>query len=399
MDWHPTREAALDRLETFAPHAGKAYASRRNLDTGDAQTDAVSRLSPYLQRRLISEEEVVRRVLAEHDPRAAEKFLQEVCWRTYWKGWLAMRPRVWDDWRAACDAYRDVDRLTPEQQACYPLAVRGETGIDAFDAWVQELARTGYLHNHARMNVASIWIHTLGLPWELGAHLFFGHLLDADAASNTLSWRWVAGRHTPGKAYLANVETITACTNGRFNPAGRLRNDAPELPEVHHPDLQTIDWMDGEAGDGPYGLLLTLDDASLETTSLRQQGFDAVAVWQPGRCYARNERVHAFNRAVLADTAARAMTTWGGPRPATLATVNDVVAWANQHALRTVVAPYPHIGPRRSDILAIREQLAADGRSVLFHVRDWDRRLFPHATRGYFRFKRHLPELFREMRV
>jgi deoxyribodipyrimidine photo-lyase len=66
---------------------------------------------------------------------------------------------------------------------------------------VQELVETGYLHNHARMWFASIWIFTLRLPWELGADFFLRHLLDGDAASNTLSWRWVAGLHTKGKHY------------------------------------------------------------------------------------------------------------------------------------------------------------------------------------------------------
>ncbi len=102
----------------------------------------------------------------------------------------------------------------------------GSTGIDCFDHWAQELADTGYLHNHARMWFASIWIFTLELPWQLGADFFLTRLLDADPAANTLSWRWVAGLHTPGKHYLARASNIEKFTLGRFNPhrpAQRIR--------------------------------------------------------------------------------------------------------------------------------------------------------------------------------
>ena len=96
----------------------------------------------------------------------------------------------------------------------------GATGIDCFDAWARELVATGYLHNHARMWFASIWIFTLRLPWELGADFFLRHLIDGDPASNTLSWRWVAGLQTAGKTYLATAENIARFTGGRFAPQG-----------------------------------------------------------------------------------------------------------------------------------------------------------------------------------
>ena len=63
---------------------------------------------------------------------------------------------------------------------------------------------------------ASIWIHYFGLPWQLGAQLFYNHLLDADIASNTLSWRWVAGLQTSGKKYIANRENIMKFSLSRF---------------------------------------------------------------------------------------------------------------------------------------------------------------------------------------
>ena len=103
-------------------------------------------------------------------------------------------------------------------RAGYRAAIDGETGIECFDAWSAELCETGYLHNHARMWFASIWIFTLKLPWRLGADFFYRHLLDGDAASNTLSWRWVAGLHTRGKPYAARADNIATYSGGRFTP-------------------------------------------------------------------------------------------------------------------------------------------------------------------------------------
>jgi deoxyribodipyrimidine photo-lyase len=169
-------------------------------------------LSPYLRRRMITEREVVEEVLKHHAPEAADKFIQEVFWRTYWKGWLEMRPAIWEHYLSEREA---ALANLPEG---YQAAIEGRTGIDGFDDWARDLVETGWLHNHARMWFASIWIFTLKLPWVLGADFFYRHLIDADPASNTLSWRWVAGLHTKGKTYLARPENIEKFTKGRFRP-------------------------------------------------------------------------------------------------------------------------------------------------------------------------------------
>ena len=93
-DFPPTRSEALARLERFLPHAGKAYATRRSEDHGPGRHDHVSALSPYIRHRLLTEGEVVAAVLRRHSFPASEKFVQEVFWRTYWKGWLELRPAV-----------------------------------------------------------------------------------------------------------------------------------------------------------------------------------------------------------------------------------------------------------------------------------------------------------------
>ena len=185
------RTSGLSRLEAFVSKAGGSYAKGRNYDLGPGHHHLVSCLSGHLRRRLMTEAEVIDAVLSRHSFVAAEKFITEVYWRTYFKGWLEMRPSVWRQWLS------DLARLP--RSADLEKACSGQTGIDCFDAWADELTSTGYLHNHARMWFASIWIFTLRLPWQQGAEFFMAHLRDGDPASNTLGWRWVAGLQTRGR--------------------------------------------------------------------------------------------------------------------------------------------------------------------------------------------------------
>jgi len=212
----PSYTAALARLNAFVPHAGYDYTSKRNYDR-PGHPD-VSQLSPYLRHRIITEEDVLKATLARHTPQAADKFIAEVYWRTYWKGWLEMRPAVWTSYKADLNAALNRVQTEAGLRADWEAACTGQTGIDCFDHWAQELAATGYLHNHARMWFASIWIFSLRLPWTLGADFFLRHLLDGDPASNTCSWRWVGGMQTVGKTYLARADNIAKYTDGRFNP-------------------------------------------------------------------------------------------------------------------------------------------------------------------------------------
>ena len=218
--WPATRAAGLARLDAFLPRAGRAYAARRNHAVA---APTVSGLSPYLRRRMVTEREVLTRVLARHDETAAEKFVGEVFWRAHFKGRLEGQPEIWIRYRAALAQGRAALERDPALARRYADAVTGRTGIDAFDAWVADLEQTGYLHNHARMWFASIWTHTLGLPWALGAAFMHARLLDGDPAANTLSWRWVVGLHTPGKTYLARADNIARYTEGRFQPKALAR--------------------------------------------------------------------------------------------------------------------------------------------------------------------------------
>jgi hypothetical protein len=134
----PSRAMALERLDQFVPMAGRAYATGRNTDAGPDRPGAVSRLSPYLRHRLITEQEVVAHVLARHNLDAAGKFIQEVLWRTYWKGWLDMRPSVWRRFLEQ----RDHQRGAFHDERALADAENGQTGIEGFDDWARELVET-----------------------------------------------------------------------------------------------------------------------------------------------------------------------------------------------------------------------------------------------------------------
>ncbi len=388
----PTRAAGLDALRAFVPHAGADYRRDRNHDTGPARTN-VSGLSPYIRHRLVTEQEVVDAVLERHSLHTAEKFVQEVFWRTYWKGWLEQRPEVWRRYREEV-----CDLLAGDLPAHYEDVVAGRSGIDAMDAWVRELVETGYLHNHTRMWFASIWVFTLELPWQLGADFFFRHLLDGDAASNSLSWRWVAGLQTRGKTYLATTENIARHTDGRFAPTG-LATEARALDEEPFPAAVPVpsDDVDGRIGER-VGLLLHEED--LEPESLLAEhpslasSIRAIAVAaDPGqRSPAEvSTAVTAFTAGAVADAASRT----------TDATVLDsvepsaVLDWADAADLDTVVVPYAPVGPVRERLDLLRARLGAEGVALVTVRRRWDGRAWPHASRGFFPFRERIPGLVR----
>ena len=236
-----TRKAGEAFLKTFTPQMGKHYTNGRNFDRGAGQHRDVSMLSPYVRRRLVLEEDLVNSAVIAHGFEDAEKFIQEVFWRGYFKGWLERRPVIWNLYKDGL--MQDLEELNRDRslRRRVEAAEAGQTGLDYFDSWAEELVETGYLHNHARMWFASIWIFSLKLPWRLGADFFFRHLLDGDPASNTLGWRWVAGLHTRGKPYQAQAWNISKFTNNRFNPRPAdlseviegLENEEPAgLPDV-----------------------------------------------------------------------------------------------------------------------------------------------------------------------
>jgi deoxyribodipyrimidine photo-lyase len=393
LDTFPaTRNAALSRLTQFAPRAGHAYASGRNIDPGPEQAGAVSKLSPYLRYRMLTEQEVVGAALGQHSLQAAEKYVQEVLWRTYWKGWLEMRPSVWTQYQQERD--RQLDSF-PNARAIRS-AEAGETGIEGFDDWARELVQTGYLHNHARMWFASIWIFTLRLPWALGADFFLRHLVDADAASNTLSWRWVAGLQTAGKTYLATADNIARFTNGRFVPKG-LATIATMPADVATPALRPLPQAAFFDAHKPAYLLVTPEDMHPESVfGAPAKIIGASILVDPETLWGDNAR--AFVAATTNDVTERVSNAF--KCPTNLLGNLDAAALITQAraaGAEQIVTSYAPTGPIADALCRIAPILAAEGIPLIQVRRAWDENFWPHATKGFFPFKENIPKILKEM--
>ena len=399
-DLTPTRTAGEELLAAFVPRMGRRYANGRNTDHGPGAHKAVSGLSPYIRRRLVLEADAVAVALSAYGPENAEKFVQEVIWRGYFKGWLERRPQVWSNYCKGRDAdlasldrdcrlRRDVDR-----------AMAGQTGLECFDAWAAELVDTGYLHNHARMWFASIWIFTLGLPWRLGADFFFRHLLDGDAASNTLGWRWVAGLHTRGKPYPADAQNIATFTAGRFTPR---RSDLAEVTqglEATEPDglipvLPLRPVMSPQRG-RPTALLITDEDCRVEDFDLAALDIRTAATLIAGHLRSPlpvSNVVLRFDEDALADAAARA-----GVTPIAIQ-ANDpafLARWAIDAGATQIVTPFVTRGPLRDWLDEASPALVKKGITLCEWQRDWDTAIWPHATAGFFKVKKNIPRILEQ---
>jgi deoxyribodipyrimidine photo-lyase len=387
----PTRAAALARLDEFLPGTGRYAAERNYVRPGH---DNISRLSPWVQKRLLLESEIVAAARDRWSFPAVEKFVQEVYWRTYWKGWLEQRPAAWSRWVESVPRLRES--LSTEQRSRLEAALAGKTGIAGFDAWAQELVTTGYLHNHARMWFASIWIFTLRLPWELGAAFFCEHLLDGDVASNTLSWRWVAGLQTPGKTYVARADNIAFYTDGEHAPqASQLASTPFVIKEEPLPRVAA--WTEDASQVASLkaydriGLWVHPEDLAVEQGELAGLKLQAInASWPTGLSIRAgwSQKVYTWTQVALSDGARRAGQYFGAEvssgETSDLAT--SVVEWAKLNQLQAVVAYRPFVGPWLTEALALESALASAGISLISRRRAWDTEHFPHATRGYFPF-------------
>ena len=212
--FEPSSQAAQARLAAVRPNE---YARTRNSLNG-----AVSRLSPYLTHGFLSLADAFDGVDARHPLDAQHKFVFELGWRAYFRHvWShlgdginkSLRPGLMPD-----DAYR-------KEMPADVLEAR--TGIPAIDQAVRELYTVGYVHNHARMWLASYLVHLRKVHWYTGAQWMLGHLLDGDVASNHLSWQWVAGTGS-SKPYLFNAENVAKFAPASWHSPGTVLDTSYE---------------------------------------------------------------------------------------------------------------------------------------------------------------------------
>jgi deoxyribodipyrimidine photo-lyase len=393
FEFAATRQEALQQWRAFLPKAGR-YAGMRN--QVKARHENVSRLSPAVRLRLITEDEIVAETLERYAFSTVEKWLQEVCWRRYWKGWLEQRPGVWADYRSGVLAAKVSERAE--------AVMAGRSGVAVMDEFARELVETGYLHNHARMWWASFWIHVEGLPWELGADFFYRYLLDADAASNTLSWRWVAGLQTPGKTYLVRrsnvekyLEVIADETGLEQLEDGRVK--ARFISETA--DLTVREWRACASSvkelRARVGVWIHGDDLSVECSAELKGCKPVAATAFLAATRVLSEKREAHLERALQDACARATMQWGVPvgleRGEVL--VRHLVDWVQRERVDVMVAMRPFVGPLGDEIETIEAELGKVGVRCVWLRRASDEKVLPLARRGFFPF---WEKLSRELR-
>ena len=389
---NPSRATALEKLTDFIPKAGLSYRNKRNYDFGPSKHNYVSQLSPFIRRRIVTESEVLKAVLNKYSLSSSEKFVQEVFWRTYWKGWLEMRPSVWQDYQNDLSRLENQIMTQSSLRKSWETACEGKTDIDCFDFWACELKETGYLHNHARMWFASIWIFTLNLPWQLGADFFLRHLLDGDPASNTLSWRWVAGLQTQGKTYLARRDNISKFTDDRFDPIG-LSSSVTPIKGKPHPNISMLKLSNLPNSNLRTGLLIHNDDLELSSvlnglrieSTIAINNLDQVSPWSCAKS------VHTFVNSLIEDVSIRYKDKIGAVK--IISTPDEVEDWYHENKIEQIIAAYAAIGPNASFIRNLNKR----GLNVVQISKEYDQIAWPNATHGFFRFKEKIPALINEL--
>jgi len=191
------REIAKIVLSKIDPHT---YARTRNYGDGK-----VTKLSPYIHHGIVSLNEVRNYALTQcSEPLQIRKFIQELGWRDFWQRVINAHPNwAWNDvepYKTGFTTHDYADALPADIEA-------GKTGVACLDAFIRELINTGYIHNHARMYLASYIVHFRRVKWQVGAEWFLNHLLDGNVPSNNLSWQWVASTFSH-KPYIFNLENV-----------------------------------------------------------------------------------------------------------------------------------------------------------------------------------------------
>ena len=375
MVFEASRAKAVDKLNNFIEQNLTDYSKLRNFDFGPDNRSNISCLSPYITHGVINELEVIDKSLKKFSFAKNEKFIQEVLWRIYWKGWLELRPNVWTDYLQELEKVRNEFKDNQN----YKEAIEGKTNIECFNQWVIELKENNYLHNHTRMWFASIWIFTLELPWQLGAEFFMQHLYDGDAASNTLGWRWVAGVQTQGKHYLASEWNINKFTNNRFKNIKLNENATPIFSDKTYP-INKKDFLNSEILEDQT-LLIFENNMTFEFSDFKEHKFKKILLVSndTNRTIKLSEKVLKFKANLLEDQKTRLEE-----RSINCETINinDL-----KNITEEVYALYPTVGENLDFIQ--NNQL----KNIKFLYRKLDQFSWQYCNKGFFNFKNYIPKI------
>ena len=374
MKFEYSRAKAIEKLDQFIEKNLSEYSKLRNFDFGPGKRSNVSCLSPYITHGIISEKEILKKSLSKLSFSKIEKFVQEILWRTYWKGWLELRPNVWTDYLFELNEIKKEFQKNKE----YISAIEGKTNIECFNEWVNELKENNYLHNHTRMWFASIWIFTLELPWQLGAEFFMQHLYDEDAASNTLSWRWVAGVQTQGKHYLASEWNIKKFTNNRFNNIKLNENATPKISKKNY-SIMKQDFNNKNIDD--RNLLIFENNLSFETTDFQNDKFKKIYLISnknENRSIKLSEKVIKFKSLLINDQKQRLNDKSIDCDVVDISEIKDI----NEK----VIALYPTVGENL-------DYLNSNNLKLDFLYRKLDQYSWQYCNKGFFNFKNYIPKI------
>ena len=374
MNFEASRAKALDKLNNFVENNLSEYSKLRNFDYGPDNRSNISCLSPYITHGIINEKEVIKKSLDKFSFAKNEKFIQEVLWRTYWKGWLELRPSVWTDFLI------ELKKIKGDFQnnQNYKNAIDGKTNVECFNYWVNELKENNYLHNHTRMWFASIWIFTLNLPWQLGAEFFMQHLYDGDAASNTLGWRWVAGVQTQGKHYLASEWNIKKFTNNRFSNIKLNENAPPKISEKKYSILKQ-DFTNPENIDH-NNLIIFENNLCFETSDFQNNKFKKfyiISNKNENRCIKLSEKVLKFKSSLIQDQEQRFKNQ---------SIDCEVIDISEIKKIEKAVGLYPTIGENL-------DYLNSNTFKINFLYRELDQNSWQYCNKGFFNFKNYIPKI------
>ena len=374
MIFEASRAKALNQLNNFVENNLGEYSKLRNFDFGPEKRSNISCLSPYITHGIINEQEVIQKALSKFSFSKNEKFIQEVLWRTYWKGWLELRPNVWADYLIELNQIKNELKDNKD----YIAAIEGKTKVNCFNEWVKELKENNYLHNHTRMWFASIWIFTLELPWQLGAEFFMQHLYDGDAASNTLGWRWVAGVQTQGKHYLASEWNIKKFTNNRFQNI-KLNENAP--PKISEKSYQIIkqDFNNPQKIENK-NLLIFENNLSFEITDFKENDFKKIYLVSnknENRAIKLSEKLVKFKSHLIEDQEQRLKNQ---SIDCQIIDISELTNIENYYGL------YPTVGENL-------DFLNSNNLKIDFLYRNLDQLAWQYCNKGFFNFKNYIPKI------
>ena len=379
MNFKPSRTFAIEKLNSFVENNLIKYSKLRNFDYGPNKRTNISCLSPYISHGVISELEIIKKSLKKFSFIKNEKFIQEVLWRIYWKGWLELRPNVWLDYLT------DLKKLKQEyiNNKKYLDAIEGKTEIQCFNTWVEELKNYNYLHNHTRMWFASIWIFTFGLPWQLGADFFMRYLFDGDCASNTLGWRWVAGIQTKGKNYVASEWNIKKFTNNRFKYIKLNENPIPVIDNRNYPIINN-DFLNTKLSND-QDLLIFENNISFDRSEFKDQSFKNIYFVFSGnetRQIKLDEKVINFKKSLINDQLENFKNKSLNCK---IINIEDL-----KNMKKNLLALYPSVG-ENLDFIKLNNL-----KNISFLYRKIDHYSWKYCNKGFFNFKNYIPKIVQE---